>query len=108
MEGQLHEHPLAELISEISEKGFSGALRSERERVKAVIYFEAGELVYAAANLRVLRLSEVMRQQGIELKPAHQSLSDAALITALLGEGLVQRQRLNEILTAQIGNVARV
>ena len=42
MNGQLREHPLAELITEIAAKGFSGALRSARERAQAVVYFEAG------------------------------------------------------------------
>ena len=61
MNGQLSEHPLAELISEIAAKNLSGALRITRGRVKAVVYFEAGTLTYATANLRAYRLSEYLR-----------------------------------------------
>ena len=37
MEGQLRNHPLAELIHEISDARLSGALRLAFERVKAVV-----------------------------------------------------------------------
>ena len=48
MNGQLSEHPLAELISEIAAKNLSGALRITRERVKAVVYDYAADLVGSA------------------------------------------------------------
>src|SRR5450432_1238164 len=108
MDGQLSEHPLAELISEISEKGFSGALRIERERVKAVVYFEQGALVYATSNLRVHRLAEYLRLQGLVGTAVNQSASDAALAETLLSEGRLTRQRLDEMLAEQVANVMRV
>jgi len=108
MNGQLSEHPLAELISEIAAKGFSGALRIERERVKAVVYFEDGALVYAASNLRVHRLVEHLRQQGLTIMPAHESLADVALAEALVSAGLVTRPRLNDILVEHVTNIVRV
>ncbi|HXM34203.1 MAG TPA: DUF4388 domain-containing protein [Pyrinomonadaceae bacterium] len=108
MEGQLSEHPLAELISEISEKKFSGALRTERERVKAVVYFEEGALVYATSNLRVHRLSERLRQQGLSSATVDESASDVAIAEALLSEGRVTRKQLDEILVEQVTNVMRL
>jgi len=42
MEGQLSEHPLAELIREINNTGLSGALRLSHDRAKVVVYFDAG------------------------------------------------------------------
>jgi len=68
MEGQIGEHPFAELTTEILEKRFSGALRVERERVRAVVYFENGDLIYASANLRNLRLSEYLKKRGIDIE----------------------------------------
>lgn len=108
MDGRLSEHPLAELISEISEKGFSGALRIERERVKAVVYFEQGALVYATSNLRVHRLVESLRQQGLVSITVTDSASDVAIAEALVTEGLLTRQRLDDILAEQVASVMRV
>lgn len=108
MDGQLSAHPLAELITEISEKGLSGALRIERERVKAVVYFEQGTLVYASSNLRVHRLSEYLRQQGLAASTVNESASDVVIAEALLSEGGLSRQRLDEILAEQVANVMRV
>lgn len=108
MDGQLSEHPLAELISEVSEKGLSGALRVERERVKAVVYFEAGALVYATSNLRVHRLSELLRLEGIACATVNESASDTVLAEALLSEGQLTRQQLDEILARQAASVLRL
>ena len=69
MAGQLQKHPLTELICEISAGGFSGALRLARERAKSVVYFDAGEIIYAASNLRVYRLTEAMRRWKILPEP---------------------------------------
>lgn len=64
MNGRLSDHPLAELVREISDTRLSGALRLERERAKAAVYFEAGEVAAAVANVRALRLVEVLRRSG--------------------------------------------
>ncbi|HEY0724457.1 MAG TPA: DUF4388 domain-containing protein, partial [Pyrinomonadaceae bacterium] len=65
MNGQLSEQPLAELIREISSKSLSGRLRLEHERVKVVAYFENGKFLYAAANLRTLRLREFLKKSEL-------------------------------------------
>ena len=64
MNGQLSEHPLGELIREISDARHSGALRLARERVKGVVYFAEGRVVAALTNLRAYRLVEVLRRSG--------------------------------------------
>jgi len=107
MNGRLSEHPLAELIHEISEKGFSGALRIERERVKAVIYFEHGALVYATSNLRAHRLSEFLRQHGLASRTGNESTSDVVMAEALLSAGTLTRQGLDQILAEQVNSVMR-
>ena len=65
MNGQLSEHPPAELIHEILAKSLAGRLQLQHDRAKAVIYFDNGQLVYAASNLRNLRLREYLVKAGI-------------------------------------------
>lgn len=110
MEGQLSEHPFAELISEILEKRFSGALRVDRERVKAVVYFEAGALIYATSNLRNLRLTEYLKKRGIPVEAlgGTDSSSDFAVAGALLSRGLAGKVALDEAIAEQVADVVRV
>jgi curved DNA-binding protein CbpA len=110
MEGQLSEHPLAELISEILEKRFSGALRVARERAKGILYFADGETVYATSNLNSLRLSEYLKKRGLaamvtDAKDAH---SDSAIADGLISQGVLPRSVLDEILIEQVTDVVRV
>src|SRR5215218_1394056 len=64
MNGRLSDHPLAELVREISDARLSGALRLERESAKAAVYFDGGQVAAAVANARALRLVEVLRRSG--------------------------------------------
>jgi curved DNA-binding protein CbpA len=112
MNGQLSEHPLAELISEIAAKNLSGALRIARERVKAVVYFDSGELTYAAANLRAYRLAEYLRKRGLAptkaIAEAKHEHSDSALAAALLAGGVLTRDALDATLNEQVADVLRM
>src|SRR5688572_24321268 len=60
MNGQLSEQPLAELFREISAKKLSGRLRVQQNRIVVAAYFRNGEFLYAAANIRTLRLREYL------------------------------------------------
>lgn len=95
MNGQLGEHPLVELINEIGNAQISGALRLERERVKAVVYFEAGEIVYAASNLRAHRLREIALRAGITEQQLAQVSGEALASDAKLGAALVEAKVLS-------------
>ena len=46
MQGRLAEHPLVEILRELTAEAWSGALRLAHERIKAVCYFERGTLIY--------------------------------------------------------------
>ena len=83
MNGRLSDHPLAELVREISDAGLSGALRLENARAKAVVYFEGGELLAAVSNVRALRLVEVLRRSGAV---------DGARLYAAVGEKMSDEQ----------------
>jgi curved DNA-binding protein CbpA len=110
MEGLIGEHPFAELTTEILEKRFSGALRVERERVRAVVYFENGDLIYASANLRNLRLSEYLKKRGIEIEKLSgiDSSSDSAIASSLMARGTVTQPTLAEATSEQVSDVVRV
>ena len=111
MNGQLFEHPLAELIHEISNAGLSGSLRLARERVKMVVYFEEGGIVYATSNLRAHRLSECARRWGIvavqRLASERESMSDMELGIELVERGDLSREEFEDLLARQALEVVR-
>ena len=83
MNGRLSDYLLAELVREISDAGLSGALRLEHDRAKVAVYFDGGEVVAAASNVRALRLVEVLRRSGAV---------DAGRIYAAVGERMSDEQ----------------
>lgn len=111
MNGQLHEHPLAELIHEIAVAGLSGSLRLARERVKVAIYFEEGRIVYATSNLRAHRLSECLRRWNNpamqKLTSASEKMSDMELGLELVAKNNLSREEFEELLARQAVEVLR-
>src|SRR5688572_25333600 len=110
MNGHLSEHPLAELIQEISAASLTGALRLERERVKVVIYFEEGKLVFATSNVRVHRLFEVIKRTGLLNESQLNAIgehNDAELAAMLLSKGLLQTSALESLRIQQVSDVLR-
>src|SRR5205085_9792037 len=98
MNGQLTEQSLAELIREIKATGVSGALRLARERVQAVVYAQAGAIIYARTNLRAHRLTGALLRW--DLLTAEQLAATAGASTeveasaALVRAGLVKVEEL--------------
>lgn len=111
MKGQISERPLAELVREISSKDLSGTLRLQHESVKTAFYFDNGEIIYAASNLRELRLAEYLKKQGFvsaqELSAAG-NRSDATLAAALVSKGVIDQQTIESLFTRQVGDILRV
>jgi curved DNA-binding protein CbpA len=111
MNGQLNEHPLGELIREISTAGLSGALRLTHERMKLVVYSDAGEVVYAASNLRLHRLSESLRRWGVlsaqQLAQVGERSTDRELGEALVSAGALSSEALEEIWVRQVADTLR-
>ena len=111
MQGQLAEHPLAEIIREIYRAGLAGALRLSRDRAKAVIYFESGELIFAASNVRAHRLREALKRHGLtdeDLSKYETALTDEELARQILASGKLTKEALDAIRTRQAGDVLRV
>jgi curved DNA-binding protein CbpA len=109
MAGQLKINPLPELIREISAAELSGALRLTRERAKAVVYFNAGEIIYAASNLRAFRLVESARRWNIlseqQLAEIQGKPSDLELGTTLVETGTLSREKLDAMLERQVSEL---
>jgi curved DNA-binding protein CbpA len=111
MTGQLSEPPLAELIREISAKSLAGKLQLEHDRVKVVIYFANGELLYAAANLRTLRLREYLLKAGINeaaLARYGERRPDLELAKALVTDQFLTPATAEQIQTRQVADVLRL
>src|ERR687893_113358 len=96
MNGRLSDHPLAELVREISDAGLSGALRLERERAKAAVYFDGGEVAAAVSNARALRLVEVLRRSGAVDASRLYAAVDEAMSDEQAGAALLQSGVLDE------------
>ena len=107
-EGQLAEHPLAELIREIIDAALSGALRVSKGPARLVIYFEKGRLLFANSNLKAHRLRNVLQRNltvGIDQFSAE---SDEELTGTLIARGIVTADEIKEARSAQTCDVLRV
>ena len=112
MEGQLSEHPLAELIREGINAKLSGSLRLTRERVKVAVYLAEGAVIFAASNLRAHRLSETLKHdpslKNLNFGNLPTTQSDDQLSAALIERGLLTSERLRGIRERQVTEVLRV
>jgi cytochrome c-type biogenesis protein CcmH/NrfG len=111
MNGQLSEQPLAELIREIETTGVSGALRLARERVQAVVYAQAGAILYARTNLRAHRLTEALRRWGRlnaeQVAVASDAGTEAEASAALVRAGLIKPEEWPHLRTRLATDVLR-
>ena len=111
MNGQLSEHPLAELIREAAAARLSGALRLRRVRVRAVVYVRRGEVVYALSNLRAHRLAASAQRSGLfareRLAAAVTELMDDAEAAAALVAAGATREELARLRASQSADVLR-
>ena len=111
MNGHLSDHPAVELVHEILAKSLAGRLQLQHERIKVVVYFDKGELVYAAANARALRLREYLLKAGVTaaaLGRYDERRSDLELATALCADHVLERQRVEQIQAKQVADVVRL
>ena len=109
MNGQLSEQPLAELIREISAKSLGGRLRLEHERVHVVVYFDNGNIGYAASNLRTLRLREYLRKSDLVSEDnLDDRVPDLELLKRLCANNLISAAAAEQVQTKQVADVLRL
>ena len=112
MKGRLNDQPLAELIREISSKGLSGTLRLEHERAQTAVYFDNGKVIYAASNLRTLRLREYLDKRGMGSSKDGAVLKnnqpDLDLAAALTASGTLKQKEIDSLLEILVRDVLRV
>jgi len=111
MNGQLAEHPLAELIRETSTAELSGTLRLEHQRVKVALYFDRGAFVYASSNLRSHRLAEALKRipnpAEAQLAGVDPNTPDSDLAAALSRGGAATAETLERARISQVIEVLR-
>ena len=112
MNGQLSEHPLAELIREISAKSLGGRLRLEQDRVKVAAYFAGGHFLYAASNLRTVRLREyLLKTHSVteqDLAQFNDNVSDTDILKVLCAQSLLSAGAAAQIQAKQVADVLRL
>src|SRR6185295_851985 len=101
-----------ELIREISAKSLSGRLRLEHERVHAVAYFDQGKFLYAATNVRTLRVREYLKKAEAvsdqDLAQFNERVSDTDLLKVLCAQKLLSPATAEQIQTRLVADVLRL
>ena len=112
MNGQLSERPLVELIREISSKSQGGRLLLEHDRVKVVAYFDKGNFLYAASNVRTLRLREYLLKSNLvsekDLTQFNDRVSDTDIVKVLCAQKLLTQSAAEQVQAKQATDVLRV
>ncbi len=112
MNGQLSEQPLVELIREISAKSIGGRLSLEHDRIKVVSYFEDGKVIYAASNVRTLRLREYLKKTELisdaDLARFNERLPDIELLKQLTAQKLLSATTADQLHARQVSDVLRM
>ena len=112
MNGQLSERPLVELIRELSSKSLGGRLRLEHDRVKVVAYFDNGNFLYAASNVRTLRLREYLLKSNLvsetDLTQFNDRVSDTDMVKVLCAQKLLSPSAAEQVQTKLVSDVLRL
>jgi len=111
MNGQLSENPLAELIRELSAKKLSGRLQLQQDKIRVALYFHAGSLLYAACNLKTLRLAEYLLKNRFVTEEDLRYIGrkpDLELAKVLTSEKRITPAQAEQIQLKQISDILRV
>jgi len=104
--GDLVNYPLAELLVEIGQAKFSGSLRLSRNQQKTVVYFDKGEVIFAVANAKQLRLFNVLLQNkkiDKKLLAAHPAFAnDLEFSVSLQANGDFSKEDVDAAFSMQI------
>lgn len=111
LQGSFQRSPLAELLVEMRQARLDGSLRLEREANKTVVYFKAGEIVFAVSNARAARLFDILLRAGridkqlLAENPNH--ASDLEFARVLREKNILSKTEIDALFSAQIENILR-
>ncbi len=112
IKGSLQTNPLAELLYEIACNQFDGSLRLSNEAQKTVIYFTAGNPIFAVSNARRHRLFDMLLQSGKinqqQLLAVTDFTNDLALRNDLLKNKLLGAAEIDALFEQQINDIVCV
>ena len=84
-------------------------MRLARERAKTVVYFDAGEIIYAVSNQRAFRLAESARRWKIldeaQLAGVQEKTSDLEFGSALVENEILSREKLDALMARQVAEL---
>ena len=111
IKGNLREHPLAELLIEISQVRLNGSLRLNNGSQKTVVYFDGGEVVFAVSNARAFRLFEMLLRDNKITKERLVKFSDFTndflLGQNLIKENLLSKPEIDRLFVRQIEDILK-
>lgn len=109
VKGTLLNHPLAELLAEISQSALTGSLRLSHSERKIIIYFDHGDIVFAASNSRQHRLFHILlREEKItpaQLAAIPNAASDMELKINLVRKEIFTESEMRAIFAAQVRQI---
>ncbi len=111
IKGSLRIVPLAELLCEIADNKFNGSLRLGHEAQKIVVYFDAGEVVFAVSNSRHHRFFEMLLQTEKITKDHLTAIADftndLALREYLLRNDLIEKTEIDRLFSRLISEILK-
>lgn len=104
--GNLQQHQLAELLVEILNAKLNGSLKLHNAQHKMIVYFDAGEVVFAVSNARQFRLFEfLLRENKItkeQLVAIPDFTNDLALNEYLAKNDLLPKNEIDVLFSRQL------
>ena len=109
VKGNILDHPLAEILAEISQSALNGSLKLSYGEKKIVIYFDGGDVVFAASNARHDRFFHILlREEKIlpsELTRFPNFANDLELKINLIKAEILTEKEANKYFSVQIRQI---
>ena len=109
VKGNILDHPLAEILAEIAQSALNGSLKLSHGEQKIVIYFDGGDVIFAASNSRQDRLFHILlREEKIlpsELTKIPNFANDMELKINLIKAEILTEKEADEFFSVQIRQI---
>ncbi|MEO6589744.1 MAG: DUF4388 domain-containing protein [Pyrinomonadaceae bacterium] len=109
VKGNFLDHPLAEILAEITQSNLNGSLAVSHAEQKIVVYFDGGEVVFAVSNSRQHRLFHILlREEKItpgQLKTIPNFANDQELKLNIYKKKILTENETQEIFSIQVREI---